>query len=365
MNKHILSIAVLMGLVLCSCGESGFKVSGNIEGGSDTTKMVLEAPNSGRWYVVDSVKTTGNGDFKIEQPAPQFADIYRLRYGDKMIYFPIDSIDNITIKTTIRAFDTDYELSGSDNAVKVMNIDKKAIELSKLPFNEYTTKIEAWKKELAQQILADPSGILAYYIINKYIGDEPLFNPVNDFDFKIIGAVANAFNSFKPNDPRTAYLVNVLRQGQVTRRQMTASTDTMFVSETKIININLQDKNGVMQDLQKVTQKGNVVLLNFTAYSADFSPVFNKVLADIYRKHKSAGLEIFQVGIDPEEFQWRQSAVNLPWITVYDPLGTGSRNLAAYNVTQIPLTYIINRNGDIVERVSDYTLLESAVAKHM
>lgn len=246
-----------------------------------------------------------------------------------------------------------------------MNIDKKAAEFSNLPANEYTNKIEAWKRELANQILSDPSGIVAYYIINKYIGDEPLFDPVNDFDFKIIGAVANAFNSFKPNDPRTSYLVNVLRQGQIRRRQVMANADTMYVSETKIIDIKLQDKKGVMQDLQKVTQKGNVVLLNFTVYSADFSPVFNKALADIYRKHKAAGLEIYQVGIDPDEFQWRQAAANLPWITVYDPSGLNSQNLVSYNVTQVPLTYIINRSGDIVERVADFTQLESAVAKYM
>ena len=364
MKKYILPLAVV-GSLMCSCNDSGFKVTGNVEGGSDTTKMVLESSNSGRWFIVDSVKTTGNGDFKFEEPAPMYADIYRLRYGDKMIYFPIDSIDHIQIKTNIKSFDNGYELSGSDNAVKVMNIDKKAAELSKLPLNEYTDKVEAWKRDLANQILGDPSGIVAYYIINKYIGEEPLFDPVNDFDFKVIGAVANAYNSFKPNDPRTTYLVNVLRQGQVRRRQVMAKADTMFVSEAKIIDIKLQDKNGVMQDLQKVTQRGKVVLLNFTVYSADFSPVFNKVLADVYRKHNAAGLEIFQVGIDTDEFQWRQSANNLPWITVYDPSGLDSKNLVSYNVTQVPLTYIINRNGDIVERVSDFTQLESAVAKYM
>lgn len=364
MKKYILPLAV-MGAVMCSCGGSGFKVSGNVEGGSDTTKMVLETSESGRWFVVDSVKTTGDGDFKFEEPAPQYADIYRLRYGDKMIYFPIDSLDNIEIKTNIKSFDMGYTLAGSDNAVKVMNIDKKAAEFSGLPANEYTSKVEAWKRELANQILSDPSGIVAYYIINKYIGDEPLFDPVNDFDFKVIGAVANAFNSFKPNDPRTSYLVNVLRQGQIRRRQVMAKADTMYVSEAKIIDIKLQDKKGVMQDLQSVTQKGNVVLLNFTVYSAEFSPVFNKALADIYRKHKASGLEIFQVGIDTDEFQWRQAAANLPWITVYDPAGLNSQNLASYNVTQVPLTYIINRSGELVERVSDFTQLESAVAKYM
>lgn len=354
-----------MALMLCSCGESGFKVSGNVEGGSDTTKMVLESSNSGRWFIVDSVRTTGDGKFSITRPAPQFADVYRLRCGENAIYFPIDSLEHIEIKTTVNGFGSDYELSGSDNAVLMMNIDKKAQELSALPEAEYAEKAEAWKRELAGMLLNDPKSIVAYYVINKYINDEPLFNPVNDFDFKIIGAVANAYNSFKPEDPRTSYMVSVLRDGLARRHRATMQADTMFVEEAKIINIRLQDKKGVMQDLQQLTQQGKVVLLNFTVYSADFSPVANKVLADVYRKYKAKGLEIFQVGIDTDEFQWRQSAVNLPWITVYDPNGVESRNLATYNVTQVPLTYVIDRRGELVQRVSDLSQLEAIVARYM
>ena len=364
MKKYILPIAA-MAAMMCACGESGFKVTGNIEGASDTTKLVLESSNSGRWFIIDSVKTTGNGNFSIEQPAPQFADVYRLRLGDKAIYFPIDSLDRIEITTSLAGFGTDYVLSGTDNAVKVMNIDKKAMELSALSAADYATKAEEWKRDLANQILSDPGSIVAYYIINKYIGDEPLFNPVNDFDFKIIGAVTNAFNSFHPNDPRTTYMVDRLRQGLAARRSATAPSDTMFIAEASLIDIKLQDKKGVMQDLQEVAKQGKVTLLNFTVYSAEWSPVCNKVLADVYRKYKAQGLEIFQVGIDTEEFQWRQSAVNLPWITVYDPLGVESRNLASYNVTQVPLTYIIDRKGEIVERVTDITDLDSKVAKYM
>ena len=71
------------------------------------------------------------------------------------------------------------------------------------------------------------------------------------------------------------------------------------------------------------------------------------------------------MSIDPEEFQWRQSAVNLPWITVYDPMSIQSKNLMSYNVNGVPTSFIINRNGEISERVEDATKLASAVAKYM
>jgi peroxiredoxin len=364
MKKYIFSIACIA-ILLTSCGGNEFKVSGTIDGATDTTRLVLESSNNGRWLIVDSVKPSGSGDFKVAEKAPQFADIYRLRYGDKAIYFPIDSIDDIHIKGNLKAFDTDYTLSGSDNAVAVMNIDRKARSIAPLQGASYDAAVAAWKRDLANQILRDPSGIVAYYIINKYINDRPLYDAGDKDDLKIIGAVANAFNTFKPNDPRTAFLVNTLLTNKRAASAASAKMDTMYVSETPIIDIKLQDKNGKMQSLASITGKGKVVILNFMVYSADFSPVFNKVLADVYRKHQASGFEIFQIGYDDDEFQWRQSAKNLPWITVYDPEGVQSRNLSAYNVTQIPTVFIINRKGEIVERVQDITKLDASVSKYM
>ncbi|MBR2085142.1 MAG: hypothetical protein IJ879_11255, partial [Muribaculaceae bacterium] len=61
---------------------------------------------------------------------------------------------------------------------------------------------------------------------------------------------------------------------------------------------------------------------------------------------------------------WRQAAENLPWITVYDPMGVNSQNVGAYHVNSLATTFII-RNGEIVERVEDITGLKAAVAKYI
>ena len=70
------------------------------------------------------------------------------------------------------------------------------------------------------------------------------------------------------------------------------------------------------------------------------------------------------MSLDGDEFTWRQSAANLPWITVYDPASLQSQNVMKYNVTQIPLTYVIS-NGEIVERVAEPAQLEHVVANYM
>lgn len=361
MKKSIFLLG-LFALILVSCDSGKFSVDGKIDGAADTTLLVLEESSNGSWFIVDTVDVNSDGSFSVKAQAPEYPNIYRLRVGGDVICFPIDSLDHVTITTNMAKFATDYTMSGSDHAVQVMNIDKEAMKLANGKGSP--DQIKAFKRKVAEQIVENPAGIVAYYAINKYMDGKPLYDPMNDDDLRIIGAVANAFYSFRPNDPRTNYLVNVLTTGQHRRRSQTEGMDTIFADETSLIDIALQDYNGVNHVLSEVAKKNRVVLLNFTAYQAEFSPVFNKLLNDIYNKYKTQGLIVYQISLDDDAVAWRQAAQNLPWITVYDHNGISSINVGAYQVTGIPTTFII-KNGEIVERVEDATRLEAATARNM
>lgn len=359
MKKIFMMICAVVALTACNGNK--FHIDGSIDGASDTT-LILEQSSNGEWFIIDSVKVDKGGKFSISATAPEVPSIYQLRLGNQAICFPIDSLDHLTITTKMPNYATDYTIGGSEHAEQVMKIDKEAIRLASTGADE--AALQAWKDQLARQIVADPSGIVAYYTINKYIGNKPLFDPMNDNDLRIIGAVANAFNSFRPNDPRTDYLVNLLLDGQRRRRSMDAPTDTIYADEASIIDIKLQDYNGKEHKLSQVAANNRIVLLDFTAYATEISPQMNKLLNDIYKANHSRGLEIYQVSVDPDNVAWRESARNLPWITVYDPMGISSPTMGAYNVTVMPTTFII-RNGEIVERIEDATRLKAAVGKYM
>ena len=356
-----LAIAVMA--LMCSCNGNKFKVSGTVEGAGDTTTLFLETSVNGNWLFVDSVVTKG-GEFSFSEEAPEYPNIYRLGYRDKSIYFPIDSIDNIEIKTTLAKFDEDFTLSGSDNAVKMMNIDKKAAAFAKAGDTSSEAYLK-WKDQLSRDLVKDPSGILSFYLINKYIGDKPLFDPLDKKDFKIIGAVTNAFANFRPDDPRTGYMVDNFKQGLSQRRSGESARDTIVATQASLIDINLQDKKGNMRSLQEVASHGNVVILNFTMQSQSFSPSLNRLLNDVYTKHKAQGLEVFQVCLDDNEAQWMQSVASLPWIVMRDPNGEYSSYAGAYNITRLPTVFLIGRNGEIVERVENIEQLETSVAKYL
>ena len=108
-----------------------------------------------------------------------------------------------------------------------------------------------------------------------------------------------------------------------------------------------------------------MVRSNFTIYSDKNSPAFNIALNKIYESNKSAGLQIYQVSVDEDEYFWKKSAENLPWITVYNSHNDGAKNLMNYNVTLLPASFIINRSGELVERVDDVAKLETAIKKYL
>ena len=356
--RHYIAVMAVAALTACS-GKGEWTVSGTVDGAEGQT-MVLEASTNGRWYPLDSVKLPASGDFKISHKAMGYPDIYRLRLDGKSVYFPIDSIESVKVVANANAFDVDYTISGSPAADMLMDVDRKVMKAAAERGASSLQADTALKRELGKLMLSDPAGIVSYYIVNKKVGGVALYNPSDKFDNRVIGAVANAFSTIRPNDPRTEFLKAVFLTN---RPRTTVTADTLAANELPIIEIDLYDNTGAEQSLQKVAQDNKVVVLNFTVYGAEASPAFNAELNKVYERYHNSGLEIYQIGFDDNEYQWRQAAKNLPWITVYNSSTDGVENLLHYNVSSLPATFII-ANGELVERVADVNSISSRVAKH-
>ena len=361
MKNSIFFAIIATAVTITACSDSNsWTVKGNISGANDKT-ILVQASDNGRWYTLYSIKTGKSGKFNYSHKAAGFPDIYRLSLDGRSIYFPIDSIETVTISADTAAFDTGYTLSGSQLAENMMNIDRRI--MTAVAAGTQVASDEQLKRELTQQLLADPAGILSYYIINKNVGGKPIFNPADKKDNKVIGAVANAYNIMRPADPRTSYLKRLYLSNRP-RIETNEPGDTLHAREIKAFEINLYDNRGTRHSLLEELGKSNIVILNFTAYAADESPAFNIALNKVYEKYHANGLEIFQVSLDDNEHVWKSTAANLPWITVLNSVADNTVILN-YNVQSLPTTYIFNRNGELVERVDDITTLDKAVAGFM
>lgn len=361
MKKLIFSTIVSV-ISLTGCNNSNsWTVKGSVDNGAGRT-IVLEASDNGRWYALDSAKIDNSGKFAMTSNATSYPDIYRLNLDGQSIYFPIDSIETVAITGNAEAFASEYSMSGSTEADIMMHVESRIKATIAAKGAEAATD-SVLKRELGGMLLGNPAGIVSYYIINRKIGNAPLFNPTDKNDLKIIGAVANAFSSHRPNDPRTGYLKSLFLSNK-RAMQTTLVSDTLYVNETPLLDINLSDNTGESHSLKEVAKQNKTVILNFTLYNVDASPAFNLELAKIYDKYRNSGLEIYQVSVDNDEFQWKQSAKNLPWITVYNSTVDGATNLLNYNVSNLPATFIIN-NGEVVARIEDITTLDKELKKYI
>lgn len=364
MKKKILKIcaAALCGIITSCSGSNEWTVEGTIPG-CEGDLLVLEASNNGMWYPLDTVTLGEKGNFSFSEAAAGYPDIYRLRIGKESVYFPVDSIETVKVETSL-PFGSSYSLEGSEDALSFVRVNMMVDQMVRAKGVEGAVKDESLKKGLGQEILANPASMTAYYIINKKIGDYPLFNPAEKSDIRMIGAVANAFDIQRPNDPRTKYL-KALYLSNRPRHANVNTSDTIVAKVDDLIEINLFDETGRKVSLRDVASKGNVVILNFTALTAEQSPAFNIELAKTYNALKDKGLEVYQVSADNDEYAWRNSAKNLPWITVYANPSSDGISLINYNVRNLPTTFIINRKGELSERVEDITALRSKVDKYI
>lgn len=363
--KKYLSIAIgaVATAMLWSCGDANnWTVKGSIEG-ADSTTLLLEAPGISGWYVLDSVILDEDGDFEFSQPAVGYPEIFRLNANNHKVYFPVDSVETVKFSGYASAIDSAYTLTGSTSAEMMMSVDQKIAAVVEKGGEQALATDSLLKRELSQMILGDNVGLISYYIINKRVGNTTIFNVNDKKDLRVIGAVANKFAQQRPNDPRTASLKQLFLENR--RVSTVGEGDTIRVAQTALFDIKLYDNEGKLQSLKEVASIGNVTILNFTIYGDEKSPLFNIGLNRIYEANKAAGLEIYQVSVDESEMLWKESAENLPWITVYNSKIDAASSLMNYNVYALPASFIIDRNGELAERVDDLSQLEKAVKKYL
>lgn len=352
MNKSITTLVAAATILLAGCSSSPkWKVDGHATESAKGEKAYLQTAVNGQWTTIDSVAISDDLTYTFTGAAPKYPDIYRISIGDASVYFPIDSIDDITIDAAGR-------IAGSSSADMMQRInDLIANAPAPTPGSGFD---EATKREIAKVMAEDLGGIAAYYAINKSIGNTPLWNPANKFDKRIIGGVATQFMTRRPTDPRTALLQNA---ALTSLRLYSDNPGRVEAREIPFIEINLRDSKGSQQSLTELWSKNRVTILNFTLLTPAESAAYNKALNDVLEKYSGRGVAIYQVGCDDDEFAWEKAAANLPWTAVYSSPLHDAQTLVSYNIASLPTTFVISHDGERMERVDDIAKLDATVAR--
>ncbi len=383
--------------LICSCTNDKGTVSikGTISDakGEKLTLMHLSGTNP---VMVDTLTLGEDGKFSfkptVEEGGPDF---FCLVLNGQTIPVISDTLQTpISIIANKDKFGTNYIVEDSLNSLlkQAVNVggtlrrqlynltaDRQSGKVSKLEFGQTVQQLVSDYKQqvLNDYIFKDPASPVSYYLLFETVSGMTIFDPIDAKDNRAFGAVANLWYMVYPNSQRTAFLEQQAIQGQVILRQARdnqQAADSLMqnvVKEANFVDLTLIDKQDKLVSLSDINGKGDVVLVDFTAFYYDMSVAHNMVLSKVYDRYKDRGLKIYQVCLDFDVNFWKVSANNLPWTVVRDRdilldqngMLQYSAAAALYNVTAIPTVFVMGRDGGVIERVEDDAKLEAAVAK--
>ncbi|MGL4993026.1 MAG: thioredoxin-like domain-containing protein [Bacteroidales bacterium] len=383
MKKLVLGACAIAALASCQKGDN-FTIEGKIKDGVGKT-IYLESVGLNNISIIDSVVIKKSGDFKFKRASSTYKpEYYQLRLNNQFIALAIDSTETVKIEADTISLSSNYRIEGSEtnDKIKRLNIsaarlrkeieqhikDRKDNKLSEIAFRSEMDSSLSRHKDLAIKIIfEDIRSSSAYYALYQNVNGYLIFDPNSKADFKIYAAVANSYNLFNPESPRTkqlySFVEQVLKNNRIANNSINQELYADIADDMDHFNIELPNNMGAVKSLADL--KGSVVLLSFTTYHSEYSPVLNMQLNDLYNKYKNQGFEIFQVSFDMDEHFWKVSASNIPWIAVRDARSSYSPYVSLYNIEQLPSMFVLNRKGEIVNRVEKSTDLENIVKKYL
>ena len=380
-------IAVLLAFLAVACQPQvdRFTLNGQISQ-ADGKTLYLDHMALDKVEVLDSVKLDAEGNFAFNPASPKDCfDFYRLRIDNKVVNLVIDSTETITVSSSLPVMQTDYTVEGSKDCSKLKELVLRQIEFLqdlRSVYSEYGNSnavaleekimemVDVFKSDVMTEfILPTPGSPCAYYALFLSINGQLLYNPQTDRqDARCYAAVATQMDIKYPDAVRTTHLRNVALKGMSrtspSRNNEVSQEDLQrlesLIEETGLIEIRLPDYKGDTCKLSDL--KGNVVLLDFTAFKTDYSPNYNLMLRTLYNKYADKGFNIYQVSLDNDESYWLNTASNLPWVCVRDESSVYSTYLKSYNVQQLPSAFLIDRDGNIIDRPDNTDELDGKIA---
>lgn len=369
----------LMAAMLTSCNNKKFHINGTVTEVKDSVlyleNMSLDGP-----VVVDSVKLDDKGAFSFSGKAPDAPEFYRLRIAGQIINLSVDSTETVDVKASYPSMATGYTVDGSaecatirELALKQIDLQNRVIAVQNNPNLGYDLTrdsigklVAAYKEDIKRNyIYKAPMRASSYFALFQTLGNMLIFNPrENADDVKVFAAVATSWDTYHPDALRGKNLHNIAIEGmknvRIMRNKMAAQNiDASKVNVSNIIDISLLDNQGNRRSLTDL--KGKVVMLDFHVFGSNGSTKRIMEMRELYNKYHDRGFEIYQVAFDPDEHFWKTQTAALPWISVRDPQGLQSQNLAAYNVSSIPTFFLIDRNNEVKKRDSQITDIDAEI----
>ena len=201
-------------------------------------------------------------------------------------------------------------------------------------------QFEVENKEHKELLKAKVSQMGNSLAILQIVGN---FNPEEDFEF-----LDNLGTIFENDPPDSKHTPSFLTYINGVRLQM-KNGENLQVGKIAP-DINLSNPDGQVVPLSSL--RGKIVLIDFWAQWCRPCRMENPNIVEAYQKYKDKGFEVYGVSLDRSKDKWLQGIEEdgLVWTHVSDLKYWQSEAAKTYNITAIPASFLLDRNGTIIAK---------------
>lgn len=363
---------------LVSCGGKA-SIDGTLAD-APLSEVVVKKLDVNRYVTLDTLKVDSDGKYScridIEKGQPEFVYVF---YGDrKVASVLLDRGDRLTVVSDTVG---NFTVEGSEESRRFAEVEKDYARFT-AEFDSLTNCLLALEPDSEEASLVKKkigASYIGYYRDRlRYIMENPysltvvpvLYQVAGPDRLPVFGQITDAIHFNNVSDsletvyPDSRY-VGALRE-EAKRRSglLELKVRLQNAGETGYPDFELADINARKVRLSEVDAK--VILLHFWSSSDALQKMFNlDVLKPIYEDYHSRGLEIYQVALDADKAAWASVVKdqNLPWINVCDISGLNAASARLYNISSLPVTFVISGDSLVNEKVSDEKSLRKALDK--
>ena len=328
-------------------------IKGNLAQKGTYNQIFLDTLNGQNPWIFVSSEIDASGNFTLVAPIAN-ADIFRLRLDDKnYMMLILEPGEKVTIKTNGSKLGGDALIEGSFHTqllYSTMNT-SQMFESRKASLNQQYQEVQSSPKRdslsavIISQFNANDS--LQKAALKVQMEKQPASLAWIFFQDRL--DLTNDFDIIDKTDAATykAYPENEF----VKQRHQQVNVERKTAIGAQAPDIALTDPDGKIRKLSSL--KGKVVLIDFWASWCGPCRKENPNVVAVYQKYHDLGFEIYSVSLDKDRDSWLKAIAkdNLLWPDhVSDLKYWKSEGAAAYGVTSIPYTVLVDKKGRIVAK---------------